>query len=249
MFNDRQYIAIKGAASSSIYIKSRARNGTFADSGWESIPGSISASPALCVFNDHLYLFVKGSTSNGLFYRSMDTSGTWSSWLAVSDSNTLWRPGLVVFGGRLYCFEADAATNRLWYRSMDTTGTWGAWATITTGTTNAGPTPVVSGGTIWLFVKGMAGKMLFWINTSTPETPASWSGWTSCSGSSEAGPGVALEPGENLFHLAVRGNMVPRIWHRTLDPATVTWSAWHLMTTLDPAAESIDSPTVVPANW
>ena len=129
-------------------------------------------------------------------------------------------PGCVVFGDRLYCFLTDANSNRIRYKSMSTAGTWSPWYEIPTGSTNAAPTAVVQGGKIWLFVKGLAGKVLWWCSTSTPETTSSWSPWTSCNGSSEAAPAVAFNPGDNLFHLLVRGNMVPRIWHRTLDPAT-----------------------------
>ena len=249
VYLDNQMLAVKGATNSNILIKSRLRDGSFSDSTWTQVPGTTSAGPALCVFNNRLYLFVKAGTGSGVFYRYVDASGALSPWWSVSGSNTLWRPGLVVFGGRLYCFESDAAANRLWYKSMDTAGTWGDWAMIPTGSTNAAPTPVVQGGKIWLFVKGLAGKVLWWSATPTPGTPSSWSPWLSCSGSSEAAPGVALDPAENLFHLVVRGNMVPRLWHRTFDPATLVWSEWHLLTNLDPAAQSIDAPTVVPVNW
>ena len=239
----------KGATGSSISIKSRARDGSFSDSGWTFVPGGTSSSPALCEFNDRLYLFAKGGSTAAVYYKSMDSSGAWSGWSLVSGSNTLLRPGLVVFGDRLYCFETDAVTNRLWYKSLDGAGTWTDWTMIPTGSTNAEPTPVFYDGKIWLFVKGLSGKLLWWSATATPGTPSSWSPWTSCSGSSEAGPGVGLDPAENLFHLVVRGNMVPRMWHRTFDPATLTWSGWHLLTNLDPAAQSIDAPTVVTANW
>ena len=249
VYQGRQYLAIKGATSSSLSIKSRARDGSFGDSNWTQVPGGTSSSPALCVFNNRLYLFVKGGSGAGLYYRSMDSSGAWSGWTQVSGSNTLWRPGLVLFGGRLYLFETNAVSNRLWYKSMDESGTWGEWFMIPTGSTNAAPTPVVRDGKIWLFVKGLAGKLLWWSATTTPDMASSWGPWTSCSGSSEAAPGVAFDPAENVFHLVVRGNMVPRIWHRTFDPATLAWSNWHLLTNLDAAAQSIDAPTVVPADW
>ena len=249
VYRDRQYIAVKAEANQTILIKSRARGGSFAESAWTQVPGGTSSSPALCAFNDRLYLFAKGGSTAAVYYKSMDSSGVWSGWSIVSGSNTLWRPGLVVFGDRLYCFESDAAANRLWYKSMDQTETWGDWSMIATGSTNAAPTPVVQGGKIWLFAKGLAGKVLWWCSTSTPEATSSWSAWASCNGSSEAAPGLAFDPGENVFHLVVRGNMVPRMWHRTLDPATLAWSDWHLLTNLDPAAQSIDAPTVVPAAW
>ena len=249
VFQDRQYMAIKADGNSSIWIKSRARYRSFADSSWMQIPGGTSSSPALCVFNDRLYLFVKASSNSSLFYRSMDNSSVWTAWSQVPGSNTLWSPGLVVLGNRLYCFESDATSNRLWYKSMDESGTWGEWFMIPTGSTNAAPTPVVRDGKIWLFVKGLAGKLLWWSATTTPDMASSWSPWTSCSGSSEAAPGVAFDPAENVFHLVVRGNMVPRIWHRTFDPATLAWSNWHLLTNLDAAAQSIDAPAVLAVGW
>ena len=249
VYRDRQYIAIKGETDPGIYIKSRARDGSFADSSWTQVPGNTSSSPALCVFNDRLYLFVKATSGNGLFYKSMDASGVWSAWASVSGSNTLWRPGLVVSGTHLYCFETDATTNRLFYKVMNDSEVWSSWYMIPTGSTNAAPTPVLHDGSIWLFVKGLAGKLLWWSASAAPETMTSWSPWTSCNGSSEAGPGVAIDPAEKVFHIFVRGNMVPRIWHRTLDPATLGWSDWHLLTNLDPAAQSIDAPAVLPVGW
>jgi len=54
---------------------------------------------------------------------------------------------------------------------------------------------------------------------------------------------------DNLFHVVVRGNMIPRIWQRLFDPAGPVWSDWHLLTNQDPAAQSTDSPTVVLESW
>ena len=245
VFQNRQYIAIKGAATSNIYVKSRARGGSFADTTWTQVPGTSPTGPALCVFNNRLYLFVKGGSSNSLFYKSMDTAGQWSGWAQVSGSNTLWRPGLVVFGGQLYCFQSHAVSNRIWYKPMNQAGLWGDWAIVGTGSTNAAPTPLLYDGKVWLFVKGLGGKLLWWCTW----TGSSWTAWVSCDGSSEASPGVGMDPTEKMFHLAVRGNLVPRLWHRTLEPGTLAWSDWHLLTNLDPAAQSLDAPTVVPANW
>ena len=249
VLQDRQYIALKGATGNNIYVKSRARGGSFADSLWTQVPGTTSSSPALCTFNNRLYLFVKGGSGNVIYYRWLVPAVGWSGWSSLSGSNTLWRPGVVVFDSRLYHFESDAVSNRIWYRSLGTDGTWSQWSMIPTGTTNVGPTPIVHSGKIWLFAKGLAGKLLWWSSTPTPGTPSSWSAWASCSGSTEAAPGVGLDPEQDLIHLAVTGNMVPRMWHRTLDPATLLWSNWHLLTSVAPEAQPIDSPTVVPANW
>ncbi len=68
VYQDRQYIAVKGATNNKIYIKSRTGSTSFADSSWTVLTGLTSTSPALISYNNRLYLFVKGRTSNQIYY-------------------------------------------------------------------------------------------------------------------------------------------------------------------------------------
>jgi hypothetical protein len=101
---------------------------------------------------------------------------------------------------------------------------------------------VVYNGSLWLVVKGVAGNKLWYATTTTPDTATSWSGWTSLAGSSSSAPSVVVAPETNLLHLAVRGSSLPKIWHTTYNGAT--WSGWQAMDTVDPDAQSTDTPTM-----
>jgi len=239
VFQNRQYLAVKGSTNNNIYIKSRTGRLGYASSSWTQVPGTTDSSPSLISYNNRLYLFVKNGTT--VSYNSLDTAGHWLvGWQPVYASHTDYRPGLAVFNNKLYYFETD--NNQAWYVPMDDAGGWGTWRKPATGSTNAGPSPVVYNGSLWLVVRGLTGSKLWYATTTTPDTASAWSSWTSLDGSSASAPSVVLMPETNVLHLAVRGNTLPKIWHRTYNGAT--WSAWQAMDTVDPDAQSADTPTM-----
>jgi hypothetical protein len=242
VYQGRQYIAVKGATTNNVYIKSGTGGTSFADSSWTQLTGQTSTSPALISYNNRLYLFVKGHTSDEIYYCYMSSFGTWSSWSAVSGSSTLHKPALVVFNGRLYLF-VTGDTNRIHYDSMDYAGTWSGWSRLPTGLSDQAPAVVNYNGGILLFVKGRDNHP-WYTGTSTPDNPSSWVSWRQLDGLTAATPSVAVVPETNQLHVAVAGASFSGIFYRYYNPSTLTWSDWERMMGLDQDAYTEDTPAL-----
>ena len=241
VFRNRQYLAIKAAAGTGIFIRSSDSNGS--STGWTPLAGYTSTSPSLIVFNDRLYLFIRGATTSSVFYRSMDASGVWSSWASVAGVASAFKPATVVFDDLLYLFWTNGS-GRVRYASMNPAESWGASSQVPTGLTNAGPAVVDYDGGIWLVVKNLLGSKIYLTTTATPGTPSTWTAWQWLNGSSASSPSAAVVPETNRLHLAVRGAVATTIWHRYFDPDTSSWSAWESMSAQDPDAITTDTPVL-----
>jgi hypothetical protein len=239
LYQNKLYMAVKGAASNRIYIKSRTGRLGWEGTSWTLLTGLTSTSPALISYNNRLYLFVKGSSDALIYYCYMDSLGTWSSWSVVSGSSTLHKPALVVFNDRLYLF-LTGGTNRILYDSMDYAGTWSGWSILPTGLSDRAPAVVNYSGGILLFVKGMDNHPWYTV-TSTPENSSSWVTWTQLDGLTSATPSVAVVPETNRLHLAVAGVGSSGIYQRYWGGA---WSAWQSVMGLSPNAYTEDTPAL-----
>jgi hypothetical protein len=242
VFQNKQYLAVKGTADNHIYIKSRTGRTSFADSSWTQLTGLTSASPALISFNNRLYLFVKGYADAQIYYCSLGTDGLWTPWGIVSGSSTLHKPALVVFNDRLYLF-LTGGTNRILYDSMDPAERWSGWYLMPTGLSDRAPAVVNYNGGMLVFVKGVDNAP-WYTGTSTPESPSSWVTWTKLDGLTPAAPSVAVVPETNQLHVAVAGASSSGIFHRYYNPSIPAWSGWEYMMGVDPDAYTEDTPAL-----
>lgn len=172
---NRLYMAVKGASSNSIYVRSQT-GGIW--SNWAPISGQTTHAPAMAVFNSRLYLAVKGASNPGIYVRSKDyqTPDNWGPWVALSGATST-SPALVVYHNRLYLFVKGNTTGTIYYKSMDTSGNWStSWATVpgsSTYPTIDTPAVVVYDDLLTLFQTGPNGR----IYLTSMRSDGVWTGW------------------------------------------------------------------------
>ncbi len=221
VFNNKQYIAVKGASNNNIYIRSK--DGTAAWTDWSAISGATDASPALVVYNNRLYLFVRG-LDGGVYYKHMTTGGTWSSWSTVPGWSTSTSPSAAVVKDTLWLFAKGAGSSTtIYYRGFTCTSGSCSWGTTYSfaGVTNKAPTAITyePTGNLELYVRGLNGQVY---TRKAWNLPSGWSSWYSLGGSTLDAPSVAYRHDDGSFYVTVRGGD-NGIWYRLW---TGSWGSW-----------------------
>ena len=225
VFNNRLYLAVKGATNNNIYVYSMDSSGTW--SSYTQVSGGTGLAPALAAFNNRLYIAVKGATNNNIYLRSMDDSGNWDSSWDVITGQTTEAPALSVFNNRLYLFVKGATNNSIYYRSMDTSETWDGWNTVPGALTTKSAALAVFNSRLYMFAKAATHNAIYYRNM---ETSGAWStgvpipSWTTI----EA-PSVAVMEDIGLLYVAVKGETDNNIYVRSMD-TNETWDpSWSVI--------------------
>ena len=221
VFNNRLYLAVKGATNNNIYVYSMDSSGTW--SSYTQVSGETGLAPALAAFNNRLYLVVKGVSNNNLYLFSMDASGTWTSWTTIPAGQTSEAPALTSFNGKLYLFVKGATNTNIYYNSMDTGGSWGSWSTLPGGGTGKSPSLAVFANELYVMVKGATNYNLYY---TMMDTAGAWDVWFNLPGQTSEAPSMAVL--EDRLYVAVKGATNYNIYTRSWDGAT--WdAAWTMV--------------------
>jgi len=221
VFNNRLYLAVKGATNNNIYVYSMDSSGTW--SSYTQVSGETGLAPALAAFNNRLYLVVKGVSNNNLYLFSMDASGTWTSWTTIPAGQTSEAPALASFNGKLYLFVKGATNTNIYYNSMDTGGSWGSWSTLPGGGTGKSPSLAVFANELYVMVKGATNYNLYY---TMMDTAGAWDVWFNLPGQTSEAPSMAVL--EDRLYVAVKGATNYNIYTRSWDGAT--WdAAWTMV--------------------
>jgi hypothetical protein len=228
---NRLYMAVKGAATNNIYVRSRA-GGVW--TGWQMMPtGQTSHSPTLAVFNSRLYMAVKGVVSDKIWISSKNYQipDSWSSWVQLPGSTSA-SPALVVYHNRLYMFVRGQSSASIWYNSMSTAGVWSGWSTVPGSDTFDSPAVVVYDDQLVLFQTGYDGK----IYLNRMGSNGAWVGWSGFTSSAlglqtDAAPAAAVF--QNNIWLFVKGRLATP-WSTSVSYIISAGSAlyWHGWTEL-----------------
>lgn len=202
VFQNRQYMAVKGRSSSAIYLNSRSNK--FDWGTWTAISGGTTCSPALAVYNDRLYMAIKGATNN-LYIRSMSANGTWSGWASLSGHSTD-SPVLVRFEDKLIVYVKGASSNSIFYKILYSNGSWSGWYARSGSGTSHAPAAAVYDGKIYLFQKGTTSGKIYYVST-VGTSGIGWSSWYEVPGGglTNTSPNAAVIPQTGRLSLAIRG--------------------------------------------
>jgi len=206
-------------------------------SGWQSLGGSLTSSPAaVSPTSGVIDVFARG-TSGGLYQKTTTNGGSsWSAWTSVAGqiaSGT--GPAVYSSGaGRLDVF-VEGTNSALYYKSYN--GTWSGWQSLGGSLTASPAAASTSAGVIDVFARGTSGGLY---QKTTTNGGSSWSGWASLGGQIASGTGpAAAASGSRLgvFVEGTNGALYQKTW-------TGSWSNWaslggHL--TSSPAATSPSS--------
>jgi hypothetical protein len=217
---NRIYTYVKGASTSSIYVKYRTYYGNV-QTNWETLPGGTSHAPAVAVFNNRQYMAVKGATSNAIYVNSRSQRFNWGTWTNIS-GGTSCSPALAVFNNRLYMAVKGATSNAIYYRSMNTNGAWTGWSSLSGGTSDS-PALVRFDDRLFLFVKGATSNKIHykWLNPN-----GTWGPWYTRKGSSTShAPSAAVYDGKIfLFQKGVTSGKIYYV--TTAGTSGTTWYGW-----------------------
>jgi len=237
VFNNRQYIAVKGSSNQNVYIMSK--DGMSNWTNWTTVPNvSTDVSPLIVTYNNRLFMFLKG-IDNKIYYNSIDTSGTWgSSWSSIPGWTSNYQPAAAVYGDKLYVF-VRGNNSKIYFSSLSDTNSWGTTYSLSTGSTDKVPAVVryKSGLTeyLYLFVKGNgANETVYYITSSSPTS--AWSSWSSLGGITPSAPSAAVRPEDNSLYVAVRGSN-NAIYYKKYNGSS--WTGWTSVTGL-----TSDTPTL-----
>jgi hypothetical protein len=225
VFNNRQYIAVKGSGNQNVYMISK--DGMSNRTSWTQLPNvSTDVSPLIVTYNNRLFMFLKG-TDNKIYYNSMDTSGTWGlSWSSIPEWTSSYQPAAAVHGDYLYVFVRGNDSKVYYNRLQSDSNSWGLTMSIANGLTDKAPVAIrhkQSGiESLVVYVKGNNGAV--YVNQSSSPLTGGWSAsWGTFGGITPNSPSVAVRPEDNNIFMVVRGGN-NGIYYKQYNG--ISWSSW-----------------------